>query len=49
MKILKKKNLWQQLLYELVFEALGYSKNKNIMMKLAQNVNLNYFKEFKAV
>lgn len=43
----KTKDLWEQLLYELVFEALGYSKNKNMMMKLAQNVNLNYFKEFK--
>lgn len=43
----KTKELWEQLLYELVFEALGYSKNKNIMMKLAQNVNLNYFKKFK--
>ena len=44
----KDKALWEQLLYELIFEALGYSKNKNIMMKLAQNVNLNYFREFKS-
>lgn len=38
----KDKNIWKQLFYELIFEALGYSKNKNVMMKLAQNVNLNF-------
>ena len=36
------KQLWSQLLYELIFEALGYSKNKNIMMKLAQNIRLDF-------
>jgi Protein of unknown function (DUF2851) len=36
------KLIWNQLLYELIFEALGYSKNKTIMMKLAQNVTLKY-------
>jgi len=30
------KEIWQQLLYELIFEALGYSKNKTQMMNLAQ-------------
>ena len=37
----KDKTLWQQLFYEMVFEALGYSKNKNIMLKLAQAVDVN--------
>lgn len=36
------KSIWKQLLYELIFEALGYSKNKNIMKKLAQNVTLDF-------
>ncbi|MFC2084373.1 DUF2851 family protein [Bacteroidota bacterium] len=34
--------IWNQLLYENVFEALGYSKNKNIMQKLAQSANLDF-------
>jgi len=34
--------LWQQLLYEFIFEALGYSKNKNIMLKLARSVPLTF-------
>jgi len=38
------RKIWNQLLYELIFEALGYSKNKNIMMRLAQNVNLEFLK-----
>ena len=36
------KKLWQQLLYEFIFEALGYSKNKSAMMKLAQAVDVNF-------
>lgn len=36
----KDKYIWKQLLYELIFEALGYSQNKTIMRKLAQNINL---------
>ncbi|MBA4406434.1 hypothetical protein C0389_04085 [bacterium] len=36
------KIVWQQLLYELVFEALGYSKNKSQMMNLAQSVNVDF-------
>lgn len=36
------KLIWKQVLYELVFEALGYSKNKSIMLKLAQNVNIKF-------
>lgn len=45
----KEKELWQQLFYELVFEALGYSKNKTMMMKLAQNANIIFLKQFKEV
>ncbi len=37
----KDKILWQQLFYEMIFEALGYSKNKSIMLKLAQSVDIN--------
>ena len=40
------KELWQQLLYEYLFEALGYSKNKSIMLKLSQSVNINFIKKF---
>lgn len=38
------KELWEQLFYELIFEALGYSKNKGIMLHLAQYVNLEFFR-----
>lgn len=38
--------LWQQLIYELIFEALGYSKNKDIMVRLAKAVNLEFLKSF---
>ncbi len=38
----KDKLLWQQLLYELLFEALGYSQNKEIMKKLARSIPLNF-------
>ncbi len=34
--------LWQQLLYEMIFEALGYSKNKSPMLKLAKYANLEF-------
>ncbi|PKL82620.1 MAG: hypothetical protein CVV24_09120 [Ignavibacteriae bacterium HGW-Ignavibacteriae-3] len=36
------KEIWQQLLYELTFEALGFSKNKLQMLHLAQSVNVNF-------
>lgn len=42
----KDKAIWKQLLYELIFEALGYSKNKLIMKKLAQNLRLEYLEKF---
>ena len=36
------KLIWQQLFYEQVFEALGYSKNKNIMFKLSNSVDIKF-------
>ena len=36
---------WQQILYEQLFEALGYSKNKDIMLKLSKAVEIKFFKE----
>jgi len=38
--------IWQQVLYEMIFEALGYSKNKDIMNKLAKAVNIPFVKTF---
>lgn len=40
----KKKILWEQVLYEYIFEALGFSKNKEQMLKLASSVSLFGFK-----
>lgn len=37
--------IWEQLLYESVFEALGYPQNKNPMLKLSQFANLNFFRK----
>ncbi|MEG8947551.1 DUF2851 family protein [Rosettibacter firmus] len=39
------KEVWQQLFYELVFEALGYSKNKSQMITLAQYANVDFLKK----
>jgi hypothetical protein len=36
------KELWQQLLYEHLFEALGYTQNKQIMLKLSRAININF-------
>ncbi|MBU0475188.1 MAG: DUF2851 family protein [Bacteroidetes bacterium] len=41
-KDFKDKNIWQQLLYELLFESLGYTQNKEIMLKLARSVNIDF-------
>jgi hypothetical protein len=38
--------IWQQLVYEMIFEALGYSKNKDIMLKLAKAVNIDFLKTY---
>lgn len=34
------KAAWEQLLYEYIFEALGFSKNKEQMLRLASNLSL---------
>ncbi|MCP5063695.1 MAG: DUF2851 family protein [Ignavibacteriae bacterium] len=36
------KYIWKQVLYEFIFEALGYSQNKVIMLKLAQHLDLKF-------
>lgn len=36
------KNIWKQLFYELIFEALGYSQNKTQMVNLAKHANINF-------
>lgn len=43
----KIQSIWNQLLYEFIFEALGYSKNKTIMQRLAQNINLKFLSNYK--
>jgi hypothetical protein len=40
-----KKELWEQLFYEYLFEALGYSKNKESMKKLAELADLNFLRK----
>lgn len=37
--------IWQQLFYEEIFEALGYSKNKDIMMKLSHAADIHFFRK----
>ncbi|GJQ62779.1 MAG: hypothetical protein SCALA702_18320 [Melioribacteraceae bacterium] len=39
------RELWEQLFYEMVFEALGYSKNKNIMLHLAQSADISFLRK----
>jgi hypothetical protein len=38
--------IWQQLIQEMIFEALGYSKNKEMMIKLAKAVNFEFINRF---
>lgn len=35
---------WQQLIHEQLFEALGYSKNKDIMLKVSRAVDIKFLK-----
>lgn len=37
--------LWDQVLYEGIFEALGYSRNREPFLKLARNVRLDFLRE----
>lgn len=39
--------IWEQLFYEMMFEALGYSRNKEIMMKLAKAVNISFLNNYR--
>jgi hypothetical protein len=41
-------DLWHQLIYEQIFEALGYSNNKEIMIRLAKAANISMFRKFEA-
>lgn len=36
------KMIWQQLFYEQIFEALGYSKNKNILNRLSNAADIRF-------
>ncbi|MCU0365034.1 MAG: DUF2851 family protein [Ignavibacteriaceae bacterium] len=40
--------IWEQLVYEMIFEALGYSRNKEIMLKLAKAVNVSFLNNFRS-
>ncbi|NWG27705.1 MAG: DUF2851 family protein [Ignavibacteriaceae bacterium] len=40
--------IWEQLIYEMIFEALGYSRNKEIMVKLAKAVNITFLNSFRS-
>ncbi len=40
-----KKIFWDQILFEFICEALGYSKNKEQFLKLAKNVNVKEIKK----
>jgi hypothetical protein len=37
------KAIWHQLIYESIFEALGYSNNKEIMRRLAESADVRFF------
>jgi Protein of unknown function (DUF2851) len=37
--------IWEQVLYEFVFEALGYTSNKDIMKRIAQSVDIRLLKK----
>ena len=41
---LRKSGLWEQVFYEYTFEALGFSKNKEPMLKLASGIRLEKIK-----
>jgi len=42
------KDIWLQLIYESIFEALGYSNNKDIMKNLAKSANISFLKKFRS-
>lgn len=42
------RKIWQQLFYENIFEALGYSKNKEMMRKLSEAADINFLEKLSA-
>jgi hypothetical protein len=40
--------IWEQLIYEMIFEALGYSRNKEIMMKMAKAANISFLNKYRS-
>ena len=46
---LLQKHLWEELLYEQIFEALGYSKNKDSMLKLSKYAELSLFRKIELI
>ena len=40
------KTIWHQLIWESIFEALGYTNNKDIMRRLAEAADIRFFNEF---
>jgi len=38
-------DIWYELIYEQIFEALGYSKNKDIMLKLSKFIEVDVYKQ----
>lgn len=40
------KSIWHQLIYESIFEALGYTNNKDIMRRLAEAADIRFLDEF---
>lgn len=45
---LNKKQVWMQLFYEEVFEALGFSQNKQIMQNLAHQADIEFLRKISA-
>ncbi len=43
-KFLENPEIWEQIFYELIFEALGYSKNKVPMLELAKAADIKFIK-----
>ncbi len=38
--------IWEQVFYEFIFEALGYTNNKDIMKKIAQSIDIKFLKKY---
>jgi hypothetical protein len=47
-EICKRKQPWEQALYEFIFEALGFSKNKEQMQRLAASADLKTLSKYSA-